>query len=56
MFNEVMVRERFAHEYTYDRAYRYQAQFRTAQSQAKATEPGFGSRQTCSGNTEQPMG
>jgi micrococcal nuclease len=54
MFNEVMVREGFAHEYTYDRAYLYQAQFRTAQGQAKTAELGFWSPRTCSGNTEQP--
>jgi micrococcal nuclease len=51
-----MVREGFAHEYTYDRAYRYQAQFRTAQHQAKAAGLGFWSRRACSGNTEQPVG
>jgi endonuclease YncB( thermonuclease family) len=56
MFNQVMVREGFAHEYTYDRAYRYQAQFRTAQRQAKAAGLGFWSRRACSGNTEQPVG
>jgi endonuclease YncB( thermonuclease family) len=48
-----MVREGFGHEYTYDRPYRYQAQFLTAQSKAKAAELGFWSLQTCSGDTEQ---
>jgi micrococcal nuclease len=56
MFNEVMVREGFAHEYTYELAYRYQAQFRTAQREAKAAGLGFWSQRTCSGNTEQPAG
>jgi micrococcal nuclease len=56
LFNEVMVREGFAHEFTYDRAYRYQAQFRTSQRQAKEAGLGFWSQQTCLGNTEQPVG
>jgi endonuclease YncB( thermonuclease family) len=51
-----MSSEGFAHEYTYDRAYRYQAQFRTARRQAKADGLGFWSQQTCSGDTEQPVG
>jgi len=56
MLNEDMVREGFAHEYTYDRAYRYQAQFRAAQRQAKAAGLGLWSERTCSGDTEQPVG
>ena len=56
MLNEVMVREGFAHEYTYDLAYRYQGEFRTAQRQAKTAGLGFWSQRTCSGNTEQPVG
>jgi len=56
MFNEVMVREGFAHEYTYDQTYRYQAQFRTAQRQAKTAGLGFWNQGRCSGNTEQPVG
>jgi micrococcal nuclease len=52
MFNEVMVRDGFAHEYTYDRPYRYQAQFLSAQTKAKAAGLGFWSLQTCSGDTK----
>ena len=42
-----MVREGFAHEFTYDRAYRYRAQLRPAQRQAKEAGLGFWSQQTC---------
>lgn len=37
-----MVRERFAHEYTYDRTYRYRAQFRAAQREEKVAGLGSG--------------
>jgi micrococcal nuclease len=53
MFNEVMVSSGYAHEYTYDRPYRYQSQFKAAEAKAKAAGLGFWSRQTCAGNTEQ---
>ncbi len=53
MFNEVMVREGFAHEYTYDRPYRYQQRFRAVEAKARAAGLGLWSRRTCGGNTEQ---
>ena len=56
MFNEVMVRTGYAHEYTYDQPYRYQSQFRAAEPKAKAAGLGLWSRQTCAGNTEQAVG
>ncbi len=56
MFNEVMVRTGYAHEYTYDQPYRYQSQFRAAEVKAKAARLGLWSRQTCAGNTEQAAG
>jgi micrococcal nuclease len=56
MFNEVMVAEGYAHEYTYDLPYRYQQQFRAAQSKASAAGLGFWNQQTCSGDTEQAAG
>jgi micrococcal nuclease len=36
MFNELMIREGFAVEYTYDDPYRYQARFRAAEDAARA--------------------
>jgi endonuclease YncB( thermonuclease family) len=53
MFNEVMVAEGYAHEYTYDQPYRYQQQFRAAESKAHTAGLGLWSRKTCGGNTEQ---
>jgi micrococcal nuclease len=53
MFNEVMVRTGYAHEYTYDKPYRYQRQFKAAEANAKAAGLGFWSGHTCAGNTEQ---
>ncbi len=53
MFNEVMVAEGYAHEYTYDQPYRYQRQFRAAQSKAKDAQLGFWNRGSCSGDTTQ---
>jgi micrococcal nuclease len=54
MFNEVMVRTGFAHEYTYDKPYLYQRQFRADEADAKSAGLGFWSQRTCDGNTLQP--
>ncbi|MBI4496326.1 MAG: thermonuclease family protein [Chloroflexi bacterium] len=40
-YNLVMVQEGYAREYTYDRAYQYQADFRAAEAEAKATKWGL---------------
>ncbi len=54
MFNELMVREGYAHEYTYDLPYRYQQQFRAAQSAASDGQQGLWNPSTCAGDTDQP--
>ncbi|MSQ14408.1 MAG: hypothetical protein EXR50_00885, partial [Dehalococcoidia bacterium] len=53
-FNLVMVRDGYAHEYTYERPYQYQADFKAAQQQASAEGLGLWSPQTCNGDTVQP--
>lgn len=47
MFNEVMIRDGFAIEYTYDDPYAYQAEFRDAQSAAQ--DQGAGLWSACGG-------
>jgi micrococcal nuclease len=56
MFNQVMVAEGYAHEYTYDRPYRYRQQFLAAQSEARAGGLGLWSLKTCAGDTTQRAG
>ncbi|REF37153.1 endonuclease YncB(thermonuclease family) [Thermasporomyces composti] len=41
LFNEVMIRQGFAEEYTYDAAYKYQARFRAAEQAARAAGAGL---------------
>lgn len=50
-YNEFMIAEGFAHEYTYKKAYKFQKEFRAAQASAKAAQKGFWSPATCNGNT-----
>lgn len=49
-FNQYMISEGFAHEYTYDEAYNYQAEFKLAEVEARNNSKGLWSPQTCSGN------
>lgn len=52
-FNLRLIEEGFAYEYTYrGSAYRYQAEFREAQSAAQAARAGLWSPDTCGGITE----
>lgn len=51
LVNLMMIRAGFGHEYTYDLPYRYQAQFRSAESDARAAGRGLWSPATCSGDT-----
>ncbi len=51
-YNKVMIEEGYAHEYTYDMPYTYQAEFRLAQKSAEASGTGLWSPDTCSGNTK----
>lgn len=56
LYNQVMIEEGYAHEYTYDLPYRYQADFRAAERQARSNDRGLWSPSTCSGDTEQAAG
>ncbi len=55
LFNEVMIREGYAHEYTYrNQFYKYQAQFKEAVREAREASVGLWSPETCGGETEKP--
>ncbi len=49
-FNQYMIAEGYAHEYTYDEAYLYQAEFKQAENDARNGGKGLWSPETCSGN------
>lgn len=52
LVNEKMVREGFAHEYTYETPYKYRDTFRDAEQAARTAERGLWSPTTCAGNTK----
>lgn len=49
IFNQVMIEEGYAYEYTYDLPYKYQAEFKQAQTEAQNAKRGLWSEQTCKG-------
>lgn len=51
-FNKAMVADGYAYEYTYDKAYKYQAEFKTAQLAAQNTGKGLWSPSTCNGKAD----
>lgn len=51
LVNEQLVTEGFAHEYTYDQPYTYQARFKTAEKAAREARRGLWSPDTCGGDT-----
>ncbi|MGZ4666550.1 MAG: thermonuclease family protein [Frankiaceae bacterium] len=51
LFNELMIRLGYAHEYTYDLPYRYQQRFRAAQQAAEQHDVGLWNPATCAGDT-----
>lgn len=53
LFNEHMIAGGFAHEYTYDLPYKYQAQFKAAEKAAREARRGLWAVETCAGNTTQ---
>ena len=59
-YNEFMIAQGFAHEYTYGKAYEFQKEFRAAQAKAKSQQLGFWSPATCNGqvgvNSTEPSG
>ena len=50
-FNEYMIKQGYAHEYTYDLPYKYQTQFKRDQTYARENQLGLWSLNTCNGNT-----
>lgn len=48
-FNKMMIEEGYAYEYTYGTPYKYQADFKTAQQQAKDAKRGLWAEDTCNG-------
>ena len=54
LFNQLMIEDGFAHEYTYSVPYKYQAAFIAAEQDARLTERGLWSPTTCAGDTTSP--
>lgn len=55
IYNKKMISEGYAHEYTYqNQNYRYQSEFKQAESQARSLGVGLWNSNTCQGNTTQP--
>jgi len=50
-FNDYMVKEGYAHEYTYNAPYKYQTQFKADQKAAELAQKGLWAPQTCNGDT-----
>lgn len=54
LYDEFMIRQGYAHEYTYHTRYKYWNAFRAAEREAKDAQRGFWNASTCNGNTTQP--
>jgi micrococcal nuclease len=52
--NQALVAEGYAHEYTFAVPYRYQAEFKRAEREAREQRRGLWSPSTCAGNTKRP--
>ncbi len=50
-FNKYMIEQGYAHEYTYNTPYKYQAEFKLAQKSAQENQRGLWSSDTCNGDT-----
>lgn len=50
-YNKYMIEQGYAHEYTYGTPYKYQAEFKSAQTTAEKNKLGLWSSTTCSGDT-----
>lgn len=50
-YNKYMIEQGYAHEYTYNTPYKYQAEFKTAQKSAQENLRGLWSPTTCNGDT-----
>lgn len=54
LYNRRMIRDGYAHEYTYRVPYQLQREFQAAERQAREQGRGLWSPSTCNGDTEQP--
>jgi micrococcal nuclease len=54
LYDWLMIRDGYAHEYTYRKPYEYRSAFLAAQAQARAAGRGFWARSTCDGDTTRP--
>ena len=52
LFNEYMIAEGYGHEYTYNLPYKYQREFKEAESRAREEKRGLWADDTCAGNTK----
>jgi len=50
-YNKYMIEQGYAHEYTYNTPYKYQAEFKLAQKSAQSSQLGLWSSTTCNGDT-----
>ncbi len=50
-YNKYMIEQGYAHEYTYNAPYKYQAEFKAAQKAAQTSQLGLWSPSTCNGDT-----
>lgn len=53
-YNKYMIEQGYAHEYTYNSAYKYQTEFKQAQKTAESNKVGLWSPNTCNGITTSP--
>lgn len=54
LFEQVMISEGYAHEYTYYIPYQRQAELKAAEADARANQRGLWSPSTCAGDTSKP--
>jgi micrococcal nuclease len=54
LYNQVMIADGYAHEYTYAIPYRYQSRFQAAERAARRAERGLWSPTTCAGDPTTP--
>lgn len=55
-YNKIMIEQGYAHEYTYNTPYKYQAEFKVAQKIAQMSQLGLWSSNTCNGDTTSSYG
>lgn len=54
LYNLEMIAQGYAHEYTFEKPYKYQAEFLSVETRARTEGLGFWSPLTCGGDTERP--